>query len=282
MPMRAGRHLLAVAALLAATGGQEAPRVWQAGGSAGVSACGRRVPVPRTRACAHRACARRGPDAAPILPPPDGSAGALCCVQSGPRGASAGSTASARQRGRRGAVAGCRRMTSRTLIAGSGCAPLRMRAGAAKGSDRSLLQQVGQDEGACLARARDYHAQVCTHAPRVVQLLCPTTCACERESACACERERAGASKSECDKERERVRASASEKESGREKERARARASASARASARACESARARQRERERARERESERARERETERARERVREGERACARERER
>ncbi len=39
MKMRAVLRFLAAAAILAEMGGQEAPRVWQAGGSAGESVC---------------------------------------------------------------------------------------------------------------------------------------------------------------------------------------------------------------------------------------------------
>jgi hypothetical protein len=39
--MWAGLRFLAGAAILAEMGGQEAPRVWQAGGSAGASVCAR-------------------------------------------------------------------------------------------------------------------------------------------------------------------------------------------------------------------------------------------------
>ena len=94
---------------------------------------------------------------------------------------------------------------------------MRARGGAAKGSDRSLLRQVGQYEEACLARARDYHDQVCMHAPRVVQPLRPTKCAGVRESA----REKEGESESDRDRERESGRGREGERESESARERA-------------------------------------------------------------
>jgi len=42
--------------------------------------------------------------------------------------------------------------------------------------DRSPLRQVGQDQAACLARARDYHAQVRTRARMALPVLRPPAC----------------------------------------------------------------------------------------------------------
>ena len=125
---------------------------------------------------------------------------AVCCgVQSWRRGANVGSTESALRlnrtaaAGRVGLVHGCRVMMSRTRITGSGCAAMHVRGGEERGApqslsnpsasapslprpDRSPLRQVGQDQAACLARARDYHAQVRTRARMTVPLLGPPAC----------------------------------------------------------------------------------------------------------
>jgi hypothetical protein len=81
---------------------------------------------------------------------------------------------------------------SRTRIAGSGCAAIHVRGGAGGGllrsclasapslprPDRSPLRQVGHDQAACLARARDYHAQVRTRARMALPVLGPPACVC--------------------------------------------------------------------------------------------------------
>ncbi len=124
----------------------------------------------------------------------------MCCgVQSWRRGANVGSTESALRlnrtaaAGRVGLVHGCRMMMSRTRITGSGCAAMHVRGGEERGApqslsnpsasapslprpDRSPLRQVGQDQAACLARARDYHAQVRTRARMTVPLLGSPAC----------------------------------------------------------------------------------------------------------